>query len=157
MQGRDDDNAGLVYLGIMIYAGFVIGFRYFNIYRNESRWKIAIETWAMLGFITWVLYNSGRLESPLVNLYLLTIVTSALTLGKLITMLEMALVVACYVFLGYSTTGNSLFWLYNAGDFMSQLAPMLLVAYITTMLSADIRSALSRIKIISETDELTGI
>ena len=97
MQGRDDDNAGLVYLGIMIYAGFVIGFRYFNIYRNESRWKIAIETWAMLGFITWVLYHSGRLESPLVNLYLLTIVTSALTLGKLITMLEMALVVACYV------------------------------------------------------------
>ena len=157
VQGRDDDNAGLVYLGIMIYAGFVIGFRYFNIYRNESRWKIAIETWAMLGFITWVLYHSGRLESPLVNLYLLTIVTSALTLGKLITMLEMALVVACYVFLGYSTTGNSLFWLYNAGDFMSQLAPMLLVAYITTMLSADIRSALSRIKIISETDELTGI
>jgi diguanylate cyclase (GGDEF)-like protein len=157
VQGRDDDNAGLVYLGIMIYAGFVIGFRYFNIYRNESRWKIAIETWAMLGFITWVLYHSGRLESPLVNLYLLTIVTSALTLGKLITMLEMALVVACYVFLGYSTTGNSLFWLYNAGDFMWQLAPMLLVAYITTMLSADIRSALSRIKIISETDELTGI
>jgi diguanylate cyclase (GGDEF)-like protein len=34
---------------------------------------------------------------------------------------------------------------------------MLLVAYITTMLSADIRSALSRIRIISETDELTGI
>ena len=53
----------------------------FNIYRNESRWKIAIETWAMLGFITWILYYSGRLESPLVNLYLLTIVTSALTLS----------------------------------------------------------------------------
>ncbi len=157
VQGRDDDSAGPIYLGIMIYAGFVIGFRYFNIYRNESRWKIAMETWAMLGFITWILFHSGRLESPLVNLYLLTIVTSALTLGKLITMLEMALVVACYVFLGYSSTDDSLFWLYNAGDFMSQLAPMLLVAYITTMLSADIRSALSRIKIISETDELTGI
>ena len=69
----------------------------------------------------------------------------------------MALVVACYVFLGYSSTDDSLFWIANAGDFMSRLAPMLLVAYITTMLSADIRSALSRIKIISETDELTGI
>ena len=157
VQGRDDESTGPIYLGIMIYAGFVIGFRYFNVYRNESRWKIAIETWAMLGFITWILYHSGRLESPLVNLYLLTIVTSALTLGKLITMLEMALVVACYVYLGYSSTHDSLFWLTNAGDFMSQLAPMLLVAYITTMLSADIRSALLRIKIISETDELTGI
>lgn len=157
VQGRDEDKAGPIYLGIMLYAAFVIGFRYFNIYRNESRWKIALETWAMLGFITWILFHTGRLESPLVNLYLLTIVTSALTLGKLITMLEMALVVACYVFLGYSSTNDSLFWLTNAGDFMSQLAPMLLVAYITTMLSADIRNALSRIKIISETDELTGI
>jgi diguanylate cyclase (GGDEF)-like protein len=157
VQGRDDDSTGPIYLGIMIYAGAVLGFRYFNIYRIESRWKIALETWAMIGFITWILYHTGRLESPLVNLYLLTIITSALTLGKLITMLEMALVVACYVFLGYSSTNDSLFWLTNAGDFMSQLAPMLLVAYITTMLSADIRSALSRIKIISETDELTGI
>jgi diguanylate cyclase (GGDEF)-like protein len=40
---------------------------------------------------------------------------------------------------------------------MAQLAPIMLVAYITTMLSADIRHALSRIKLISETDELTGI
>ena len=156
VQGHTDDSAGPIYLGIMVYAAFVIGFRYFNVYRDESRWKIALETWAMLGFITWVLFHTGRLESPLVNLYILTIVTSALTLGKLVTMLEMALVVACYVYLGYSSTNDSLFWVTNAGDFMSQLAPMLLVAYITTMLSADIRGALSRIKLISETDELTG-
>jgi len=141
----------------MVYAGAVLAFRYFNIYRSESRWKLALETWAMIGFITWILYHGGRLDSPLTNLYLLTIITSALTLGKLVTMLEMALVVACYVFLGYSSTDDWLFWLANAGDFMVQLSPMLLVAYITTMLSADIRSALSRIKIISETDELTGI
>jgi hypothetical protein len=32
------------------------------------------------------------------------------------------------------------------GDFMAQIAPMLLVGYITTMLSADIRNALSRVK-----------
>jgi len=157
VQGRDEEKAGFIYLGITIYAAFVIGFRYFNIYREESRWKIAIETWAMIGFITWTLYYSGRLESPLINLYLLTIITCALTLGKLITMLEMALITACYFFLGYYSTGNSLFWLYNGGDFMLQIGPMLLVAYFTTMLSADIHSALNRIKIISETDELTGI
>jgi diguanylate cyclase (GGDEF)-like protein len=111
----------------------------------------------MIVFITWILYHTGRLESPLVNLYLLTIVTSALTLGKLVTLLEMALIAACYIFLGYSSTDDSMFWVTNAGDFMSQFAPMLLVAYITTMLSADMRTALSRIKIVSETDELTGI
>ena len=157
VQGNDDESTAPIYLGLMLYSIFVIGFRYFNIYRTESRWKLAIETWVMIMFITWILYHSGRLDSPLTNLYLLTIITSALTLGKLVTLLEVALIAACYVFLGYSSTSDSLFWVYNAGDFMTQLAPMLLVAYITTMLSADIRSALSRIKIISETDELTGI
>jgi diguanylate cyclase (GGDEF)-like protein len=157
VQGRSDDSNAQIYLGLIVYSAFVIGFRYFNVYRTESRWKLAIETWVMIIFITWIIYHTGRLESPLTNLYLLTIITAALTLGKLITLLEMALIAACYIFIGYSTTDDSLFWLTNAGDFMSLLAPMVLVAYITTMLSADIRTALSRIKIISETDELTGI
>jgi len=157
VQGRNDESTASIYFGLIVYSAFVIGFRYFNVYRTESRWKLAIETWVMIIFITWVLYHTGRLDSPLTNLYLLTIITSALTLGKLITLLEMALIAACYIYLGYSTTENSLFWVTNAGDFMSQLAPMLLVAYITTMLSADIRTALARIKIISETDDLTGI
>ena len=157
VQGRDDETTVPIYFGLLLYSAFVIGFRYFNIYRKESNWKLAIETWVMIVFITWILYHSGRLESPLVNLYLLTVITSALTLGKLITLLEVALIAACYIFLGYSSTSDSLFWVTNAGDFMTLLAPMLLVAYITTMLSADIRSALSRIKVISETDELTGV
>ena len=157
VQGRTDESNAQIYFGLILYSGFVISFRYFNVYRTESRWKLAIETWVMIVFITWVIYYTGRLESPLTNLYLLTIITSALTLGKLVTLLEMALIAACYIFVGYSTTNDSLFWVTNAGDFMTLLAPMLLVAYITTMLSADIRTALSRIKIISETDELTGI
>ena len=157
VQGRADEATAQIYFGLIVYSGFVIGFRYFNIYRTESRWKLAIGTWVMIVFITWIIYNTGRLESPLTNLYLLTIITSALTLGKLVTLLEMALIAACYIFVGYATTNDSLFWVTNAGDFMTQLAPMLLVAYITTMLSADIRTALSRMKIISETDELTGI
>jgi diguanylate cyclase (GGDEF)-like protein len=157
VQGRDDESAAPILLGLVLFAAFVIGFRYFNIYREETRWKLAIETWVMVVFITWILYHTGRLESPLVNLYLLSIITSALTLGRLVTLLNVVLIAACYVLLGYSTTHDSLFWLKNAGDFMTQLAPMMLVAYITTMLSSDIRNALNRIKLISETDELTGI
>src|SRR3954468_10862639 len=157
VQGGSEESNAQVYFGLIIYSAFVIGFRYFNVYRSESRWKLAVETWVMIVFITWIIYNTGRLESPLTNLYLLTIITSALTLGKLIPLLEVALITACYIFIGYSTTNDSLFWITNAGDFMSQVAPMLLVAYITTMLSADIRTALMRIKVLSETDELTGI
>ena len=41
--------------------------------------------------------------------------------------------------------------------FAAQLGPVLLVAYITTMFSADIRYGLQHAKLLSETDELTGL
>jgi diguanylate cyclase (GGDEF)-like protein len=157
VRGDEVANNGQIIVGLLLYAVFVIGFRYFNLYRSETRWKLAIETWVMIVLITWVLYNDGRLGSPLVNLYLLTIITSALTLGKMVTLLEVALIAACYVFLDYSAEITPEFTIQYAGELMAQLAPIMLVAYITTMLSADIRQALSRIKLISETDELTGI
>src|SRR5262245_32035578 len=37
------------------YAALVMGFRYANFYKSENRWKVAIESWAMIAFITWVL------------------------------------------------------------------------------------------------------
>ena len=37
------------------------------------------------------------------------------------------------------------------------IAPVLLVGYITTMFSADIRYGLGRAKLLSETDDLTGL
>jgi diguanylate cyclase (GGDEF)-like protein len=40
---------------------------------------------------------------------------------------------------------------------VAQLAPMLLVAYITTMFSSDIRFGLNRARLLSETDDLTGL
>lgn len=142
-------------LGTLVFGGFVLGFHYLNFYRKESNWKIAIETWVMIGFITWVLMHTGRLDSPLVNLYLLVVITTALTLGKAATLLQMALIAACYLWLAEPDDTRSL-TVYIAG-LAAQLAPLLLVAYITTMLSSDIRRALIHIKTLSETDELTGV
>ncbi len=83
-------------------------------------------------------------------------IVSALTLGQAGTLLQMGLVAACYVFLGYSGD-TSFLSLSLIGNLAADLAPMVLVAYITTMLSADILNALARVKLISETDELTDI
>jgi diguanylate cyclase (GGDEF)-like protein len=142
-------------LGTLVFGGFVLSFHYLNFYRKESNWKIAIETWVMIAFITYVLTHTGRLESPLVNLYLLVVITTALTLGKVATLLQMALIAACYIWLDSPHASESL-PIYLAG-LAAQLAPMILVAYITTMLSSDIRRALVHIKALSETDELTGV
>jgi diguanylate cyclase (GGDEF)-like protein len=144
-------------MAMFFYAAFVMSFRYANFYQRETRWKIAVETWVMIAFITWVLWCTDKLASPLLNAYLLVVIASALTLGKTATLVEMALITACYVFLGWSDEATNIASLAYVGGLGAQLAPVLLVAYITTMFSADIRSGLNRAKLLSETDDLTGI
>ncbi|MGH9578151.1 MAG: GGDEF domain-containing protein, partial [Terriglobales bacterium] len=53
--------------------------------------------------------------------------------------------------------GDEITSLRFAGALAALLAPVLLVAYITTMFSADIRYGLARAKLLAETDELTGL
>ena len=154
---RDEaEQAAAVSSGLFFYAALVMSFRYANFYRGETRWKIALETCGMIVFITWVLWWTDRLASPLLNAYLLAVITSALTLGKAITLVNVGLIAACYVFLAQTLAGEIATSRFLAG-FAAQFAPVVLVAYITTMFSADIRYGLQRAKLLSETDDLTGL
>jgi diguanylate cyclase (GGDEF)-like protein len=156
--GAEDDGetSAAISAALFFYAAFAMGFRYANFYKRETRWKIAFETWGMIAVVTWVLQFTGGLASPLLNLYLLAVITSALTLGKMTTLSMVGLIAACYVYLG-GNSAQELASLRFLGGFAAQLAPVLLVAYITTMFSADIRYGLARAKLLSETDELTGL
>ena len=145
---------GIVF-AMVLYAICIMGFRYVNFFKYESRWKLAVETWIMTAFITWVLLHSGRLDSPLLNTYLLVIITSALTLGKLTTLLELGLIATCIVFLGSEGSSHDILTLKYAAIVFAQFVPFVLVAYITTMFSSDIRYGLSKVKLLAETDELT--
>jgi diguanylate cyclase (GGDEF)-like protein len=152
----EDESRIALAMAMFFFAAFVLGFHYVNFYRRETYWKLAIETWVMIIFITWVLMYTGRLDSPLLNLYLLVVITSALTLGKLATLLQMLLIVACYVFLGFQDGSQTSITSFLT-TITTHVAPLLLVAYVTTMLSADTRRALMQIKFLSETDDLTGV
>jgi len=153
----DKEAEAAVLAASFFYAAFVMSFRYANFYKRESRWKVALETWGMIGFITWVCYFTGGLASPLLNTYLLPVITAALTLGKLTTLVEVALIAACQVYLGGAFSMGKLWSLAFLGGFAAQIAPVLLVAYIVTLFSADIRYGLSKAKLLSETDDLTGL
>jgi diguanylate cyclase (GGDEF)-like protein len=153
----DAEAAAALSMAMFFFAAFVLAFHYANFYRTETHWKIALETWVMIVFITWVLAYTGGVDSPLHDLYILVVIVSALTLGKLATLLEMALIAACYVWLGYPKQHEEVLSLPFGTKLLAQISPMLLVAYITTMLSADIRSAYGHMKVLSETDELTGV
>lgn len=153
----DEEASTALAMAMFFFAAFVLLFHYANFYRKESNWKITLETWAMIVFITWVLMYTGGSASPLKDLYFLVIVVSALTLGKLATLLELGLIALCFVWLNYPQLNVAVLSLPFGTTLLAQLAPMLLVAYITTMLSADIRSAYGHMKVLSETDELTGV
>jgi len=155
---RDDaEAAAAVSAGLFFYAAMVMSFRYANFYRRETRWKIAFETWGMIAFITWTLRFTDGVANPLINAYLLPVITAALTLGKVATLLVVAVIGVCYLVLGGDESLSAFMSLPFLGAFFAQLAPVLLVGYITTMFSADIRYGLARAKLLAETDDLTGL
>ena len=144
-------------MALFFFAAFILGLHYVQFYKEESRPKLLVETWVMIVFITWVVLYTGRIHSPLLNLYLLPIIASALIFGKLLTAIEVAAIVGCFMFFAYEPGLKTLLSMRYWGEIMALSSPMILVAYITTMLSADIRFAVDKIKQVSDTDELTGL
>jgi diguanylate cyclase (GGDEF)-like protein len=69
----------------------------------------------------------------------------------------MGLIIACTVWLEYPRDPADLLSLPYGTMLLARISPLLLVAYITTMLSADIRRAYGHVKRQAETDELTGV
>jgi diguanylate cyclase (GGDEF)-like protein len=142
-------------LGTFVVA--IIAFRARAFFPRRTRTRLLIESWSMVVFITGALWFSGKSSSPLLNLYLLPIILSALTLGRLVTLLQVAAVAVCHLLLAAATPGLDVFSLFYASQAVGELAPFLLVAYLTTTLSADITEARERIENLAQTDALTGL
>jgi diguanylate cyclase (GGDEF)-like protein len=145
-------------LGLLTaYALAIVGFRARRFFPGRTYPKLLTESWSMVVFVTGVLWFTGRAESPLLNLYLLPIILSALTLGRLVTLLQVAVIAICQLLLAIATPGLEVISLAYASHVVGQLAPFLLVAYLTTTLSADITEARERIENLAQTDSLTGL
>jgi diguanylate cyclase (GGDEF)-like protein len=145
-------------IGIMSgYAVFVLLFRYAGTRLEDTPWKLAIETWAMISFITLAIWQTGGIESPLQNLYLISVIACAITLGKTMTILEVALIACCYLYMGYYYYSTDIFSGQTFTFILARFSPLLLVAYVTSILASDILNAKKRITELSQTDDLTGI
>jgi diguanylate cyclase (GGDEF)-like protein len=145
-------------LGLLgAFAAAIVAFRARRFFPGRTRTRLLIESWSMVVFITAVLWYTGKNSSPLLNLYLLPIILSALTLGRFVTLLQVAVIAACHLLLAAATPGLDVFSLVYASRAVGQLAPFLLVAYLTTTLSADITEARERIENLAQTDSLTGL
>lgn len=139
------------------YAAFIILFQYVNFFKEPKEWKITLHTWGMILYISYVIWQNGEIDSPLFNLYLLPIIASAITLSRMITLLETGLIAASILYI-HSTVSSDNFWtLATSSEFLMRFFPFLLVAYIITMLSSDIQKGFNRLKVSAETDELTTL
>jgi diguanylate cyclase (GGDEF)-like protein len=142
--------------GLFFYGALVVAFRYAKLLRRETRWKIAIETLAMIALVTWAVRFTGGMTSPLANTYLLPVVTSALALGRVPTIIELVVIALCQAFVGADSV-RELMSLPFAGVIITQFAPVAFVAYVTMVFSADVRHGLSLAKAQSQTDDLTDL
>jgi len=146
-------------LGVLLgFAGFVLLFRYARPFKKHTHFKLAFEILVMLAFLSAVLVVSGGgVHSPLVNLYLLPIITAALALGRRAAVLVVGVVLLCYPLVGMLTEGlqglNAQFAITAVGV----LAPFVLVTFCTTLLVDNINTAKSRIRALSDRDELTSL
>jgi diguanylate cyclase (GGDEF)-like protein len=145
----------VVVLGL--FAAAIVVFRAGGFFPGRTRLRLAIESWSMVAFVTGVLWLSGRSSSPLLNLYLLPLILSALTLGRFVTALQLCVIALCHVGLAFATPGVEPLTLAYASRVVGELAPMLLVAYLTATLSADVSEARERIENLAQTDPLTGL
>jgi diguanylate cyclase (GGDEF)-like protein len=139
------------------FAAAIAVFRARRFFRGRARLRLEIESWSMVVFVTAAMWLSGKSASPLLNLYLLPIILSALTLGRLTTLLQVAAVCVCHLLLAAATPGFDPLSLTYASRAVGELAPLLLIGYLTSTLSADITEARERIENLAQTDPLTGL
>lgn len=139
------------------FAVFILAFRFLPFLRRQTRLKIAVETVAMVVFTSAFLLAVPQGARDLLSLYLLPVIVAALTIGRWFTLGIVGLSCVSWlvaVIVPDPAQAQSIAFVTELGV---HLAPFLLVAFITAMLAHDIELAKSRIRTLSETDELTGL
>jgi diguanylate cyclase (GGDEF)-like protein len=142
---------------VLAFAAAIAAFRARRFFPGLTRTRLSIESWSMVVFVTAVLWFTGKSSSPLFNLYLLPIILSALTLGRVVTLSQVGAIALCHLGLASASPHIDVLSLAYASQVVGQIAPFLLVAFLTTTLSADITEARERIENLAQTDSLTGL
>jgi len=111
----------------------------------------------MIVFITVILWHTGKIESPLLGLYLFVIITAAITLGEKTAFLEVGLISTICLFLSFTPTALANLHLLNLSGPLIMMFPFWLTAYVTIRLANETKRAKEQIEHLSYTDYLTGL
>jgi diguanylate cyclase (GGDEF)-like protein len=148
---------GVVAAAFSVFALFSLALRLLPNFRRETRLKISLDLIAMVLFTSVFLYCVDTRASLLLILYLLPIIIGALTLGRWPTLAVTVLSVTGFLLATLLRDLSSMPDGREIAELGIVLAPFLLVAYVTALLAHEIATAKQRIRILCETDELTGL
>ncbi len=148
----------LIVIGALgAFAVAVLLLRYTPKLRAKLQLKITLEILVMIGMLTVVLSQIGGATSALVNLYLLPVIAAALVLGRRATVLVTTLVGLCYLLLATVGAGVQAPDRVVFAEALGVLVPFVLVAFLTRLLTENIRRANRRIRDLADRDELTNL
>jgi diguanylate cyclase (GGDEF)-like protein len=147
----------LVWGGAFVYAATLLALRLWPEDVRPSAWPMLLRCWAMIAYITGVLWSVRIETGALVTLYHLAVIASAASLPRRLTLLNLGIIGGCLIALEHPAVRGNAQGPVSALTLFVQLGPMLLVAYVASDVASDIRTALDRIRFVSETDELTRL
>jgi diguanylate cyclase (GGDEF)-like protein len=156
IMGLPDEGALGVLTATVGYFGFSLLASRLRFFGERQRWLLAMHTWAMIAFITWFLYSTEGVTGPLASLYLLAVVTSALTLGVVVTMLEVAAIAACQLLLIH-LLGTDILALTNLAPIVTSIVALSIVGYLTAALVHAIHVSNRTLLKMASRDSLTGL
>jgi diguanylate cyclase (GGDEF)-like protein len=151
----EDAGLGLV-LVIFAYLVFSLGASRLRFFGERQRWLLAIHTWVMIGFITWFLHRTQGVAGPLTSLYLLAVVTSALTLGILATMLQVTAISACILLL-FHLMGVDVVAAGNLALIATNIVTFFIVGYLTSALVHALHLTNRKLLDMANRDAMTGL
>ena len=125
--------------------------------RRQPRLRLILETMVMVLFITSLIAQAGASAAPLSHLYLLPVVMAALVLGRRSTGLLLLMILVARLLVSVLAHGIDGLSLPPLIALFAELAPTLLVAFLTCALANNLDQATRTIRGITELDDLTGL
>jgi diguanylate cyclase (GGDEF)-like protein len=145
------------FLTLLTFGATVLALPLASRLRSQPRLRLMLETGAMALFITALIAQAREQAGTLSHLYLLPVVTAALLLGRQPTLVLLAVIVAARLLVAGVAQGAGALGMPAFIALFAELAPTLLVAFLTSALSANLDRATRTIQFLAERDDLTGL
>jgi len=149
-------DAVFFYSALGVFGVFALATRFTPLLAAMPDLRVTIECLAMVALISVVAWRAGVASGPVCNLYLLPVLTAALTLGRRETAALFVAATGCRLLLGdaQGLINGDMVYLTSLSI---EMAPLLLLAITVSALVYNAQVARGQVRALTYQDELTGV